>query len=249
MSDSVRNDTSPTYSREGTWATPVDRLKVAGISDQAINLNVDGRRLEGPLQGFGQLWQKTYRVRLSGANVSPQQVIQTWKENFGKFWSPGNDFYGSLTGIAPGQVAVLNLAGPGGLPLSTGVRVIYVDDESFSFMTPQGHMYAAFITFSAFDDDGTTIVQVQPLLRASDPLYEIGMRLGYADKKEDEFWHTTLVNIAKQFGVNGQVTQQTACIDPRWQWKYVGNVWNNAAIRTALYTPVRWVKRLFAKTN
>lgn len=232
-------------SREGAWATPVDRLEVGGISEQAINLNVEGRRLEGPLQGFGQLWQKTYRVRLSGANVSPQQVIKTWKENFGRFWPSGNNFYGSLTGIAPGEVAVLNLAGPGGLPLSTGVRVIYVDDESFSFMTPQGHMYAAFITFSAFDDDGTTIVQVQPLLRASDPLYEIGMRLGYADEKEDEFWHATLVNIAKHFGVNGQVTQQTVCIDPRWQWKYVGNIWNNAAIRTALYTPVRLVKRLF----
>lgn len=247
MDNNSHKATSPPASREGAWATPVDRLHVSGISERAINLNVDGRRLEGPLQGFGQLWQKTYRVRLSGANVSPQHVIQTWKENFGKFWSPGNNFYGSLTGIAPGEVAVLNLALLGGLPLSTGVRVIYVDDESFSFMTPQGHMYAAFITFSAFDDNGTTVVQVQPLLRASDPLYEIGMRLGFADKMEDEFWRATLVNIAKHFGVNGQPTQQVTCIDPRWQWKYAGNIWNNAAIRTALYTPVHLVKRVFGR--
>ena len=27
--------------------------------------------------------------------------------------------------------------------------VIYADDESFSFMTPQGHMFAGMITFSA----------------------------------------------------------------------------------------------------
>ncbi|CAG0987361.1 hypothetical protein ANRL3_02532 [Anaerolineae bacterium] len=110
-------------------------------------------------------------------------------------------------------------------------------------------MYAAFITFSAYDDDGTTVVQVQPLLRASDPIFELGMCMGYADKLEDEFWRATLVNIAKHFGVQAQVTQQVACIDPRWQWKYVGNIWKNAAIRTALYTPVRLVKRLFAKTN
>jgi hypothetical protein len=249
MDDSSHETTSPPASREGTWATPVDRLKVNSISAQAINLNVEGRRLEGPLQGFGQLWQKTYRVRLRDANVLPHQVIQTWKENFGKFWPSGNDFYGSLTGIAPGEVAVLNLAGPGGLPLSTGVRVIYVDDESFSFMTPQGHMYAAFITFSAFGEDGTTVVQVQPLLRASDPLYEIGMRLGFADKMEDEFWHATLVNIAKHFGVNGQPTQQVTCIDPRWQWKYIGNIWNNAAIRTALYTPVRVIKSMMRRSQ
>jgi hypothetical protein len=125
--------------------------------------------------------------------------------------------------------------------------VIYVDDESFSFMTPQGHMYAAFITFSAYENDGATVVQVQPLLRASDPLYEIGMRLGYADKKEDEFWTATLINIAKHFDVNTQATQHVACIDPRWQWKYFGNIWNNAAIRTAMYTPVRAIKRLFGR--
>lgn len=108
---------------------------------------------------------------------------------------------------------------------------------------------AAFITFSAYDDDGTTVVQVQPLLRASDPIYDIGMRIGYADKIEDEFWQATLINIAKHFGVQGQVTQQVACIDPRWQWKYAGNIWNNAAIRTALDTPVRLVKRLLAAKN
>ncbi|MBI5029145.1 MAG: hypothetical protein HZB51_01360 [Chloroflexi bacterium] len=244
--NTLPNDTKP---HEGKWATPVDRLKVSGISKQAINLNVDGRRLEGPLQGFGQLWQKTYRVRLSGATIDPKDVIKTWRENFGSFWPKGNNFYAPLTAIEPGEVAILNLAGPGGLPLSTGVRVIYVDDESFSFMTPQGHMYAAFITFSAYEEDGATVVQVQPLLRASDPFYEIGMRLGYADKKEDAFWNATLVNIAKHFGVHAQPTQQVACIDPRWQWKYVGNVWNNAAIRTALYTPVRIVKRLFANAK
>jgi hypothetical protein len=43
-------------------------------------------------------------------------------------------------------VAVLNLSAPGGLPLSTGVLVIYADDSSFSFMTPQGHMFAGMIT-------------------------------------------------------------------------------------------------------
>jgi hypothetical protein len=43
-----------------------------------VNLNVQGRREVGALQGFGKLWQKTYRVRLAG-------VVEAWKENFDKF--------------------------------------------------------------------------------------------------------------------------------------------------------------------
>ena len=51
---------------------------------------------------------------------------------------------------------MLDLAMPGGLKLSTGVLVLYADDESFTLMTPQGHMFAGWITFSAFDDGGVT---------------------------------------------------------------------------------------------
>ena len=57
--------------------------------------------------------------------------------------------------MKPGEVALLNLAVPGGMTLSTGVRVIYADEESFSFMTPEGHMFAGMITFSAYDDGVT----------------------------------------------------------------------------------------------
>ena len=32
----------------------------------SINLNLDGRRLTSPLQGFGPLFEKRYRVRLVG---------------------------------------------------------------------------------------------------------------------------------------------------------------------------------------
>ena len=162
--------------QQGTWARPVDRLTVANRPpSQAINLNVDGRELTGPLQGFGQMWQKSYTVRLSGADVTPEQVIATWKARFGDFWPRGNRFYGSLQGITPGDVAVLNLAAPGGLPLSTGVLVIYADDNSFSFMTPQGHMFAGMITFRAYEEDGTTEAEVRALIRAIETTLQAGI--------------------------------------------------------------------------
>lgn len=249
QSDQARSDQA--------WAAPVDRLKVQGLKPGAINLNVESRHLTGPLKGFGRMWQKTYRIRMSGGNVTPKQVVKVWKENFPSFWLEGNYFYGPESGIAPGEVAVLNLAGPynirapGDAPvISTGILVIYADDESFSFMTPEGHMFAGFNTFSAFEEDGCTVAQIRALIRANDPIYEIGMRMGVIDKTEDNFWHADLKNLAAYFGVDVVVQQSNILIDPRVQWKYIRNIWHNAALRTGVYylmAPVRWAGSLFKK--
>lgn len=234
---------------EGTWAKPVDRLKVGAMPSKAMNLNVSGRQLTGPLRGFGQMWQKTYRIRLGGTKTTPKKVIKTWKEKFPTFWPKGNEFYGSLTGVQPGDVAVLNLAAPAHMPLSTGVMVIYADDESFTFMTPQGHIFAAFITFSAYEEEDVTVAQVQALIRASDPIYEVGCRVGVVHKREDAFWHGTLHNLASYFGAVGEVQQTTTRVDNKVQWSEAGNIWHNAAIRSALYTPVYLARRVFVRTQ
>jgi len=227
------------------WAAPVARLEVGAVPADALNFNVAGRRLAGPVQGFGQLWQKTYRVRLAGAEVTPQAVIRTWKEHFGEFWPKGNHFYGPLTSLAPGEVAVLNLALPGKMTLSTGVLVVYADDESFAFMTPEGHQFASLITFSSYAEDAGPVVQIQALLRASDPLYELSMPL-VAHRTEDRFWNDTLQALAARFGVTeATVEMQRVCVDRRRQWRYAGNIRQNAAIRTALYTmthPRAWFR-------
>lgn len=239
----MNNEENKRAARDAAWARPVDRLHVAGVPEEALNLNVEGRQLTGPLRGFGQMWQKTYRVRLEGIDVSPEKVIAEWKANFPKFWPAGNAFYGPLTGIAPGEVAVLNLSMPGRVPLSTGVMVIYADEESFTFMTPQGHMLAAWITFSAYEEEGVTVAQAQALLRATDPLSEIGLRL-FGHKREDAFWRHTLRQLAVHFGLQTEVEQQLVCVDTRLQWSQAGNIWHSAALRTPLLAPLHWLRRL-----
>lgn len=217
------------------WARRVTKLKVAGVPTGAVNLNVDGRTVVGPLQGFGQLWRKTYRIRLKGAMLTPVEIIKVWKENFPSFWMPGNKFHAPLAGIAPGEVALINLTGPGGAQFSTGVMVLYADEESFTLMTPQGHMFSGWITFSAFEGDGCTVAQVQVLMRSNDPLYEIGMRLG-GHRKEDESWQYLLRSLARHLGAEGQVETQIECVDPRRQWSQIRNIWYNAWLRSMLYT-------------
>ena len=89
---------------------------------------------------------------------TPEAVIATWKEHFPEFWPKGQRFYAPLSGIAPGEVALLEIQPVPGAPvkLSTGVLVLYADDESFTFMTPEGHTLSAWITFSARRDGDVT---------------------------------------------------------------------------------------------
>jgi len=227
------------------WAQLTGALTVGEVPPEARNINVTGRRQTSPMQGFGKMWQKTYRISL-GDVVTPQEVIAEWKARFPDFWPSGNRFYGPLTGIAPGDVALLNLTMPGRLKLSTGVLVLYADDESFTFMTPEGHMFAAFITFSAYEDKhGATTVQAQVLLRANDPLFEIGLAAG-GHRKEDKFWVSTLEAVAAHFGVTAGVDTQVVCVDKRRQWRYARNIRYNSAIRSGVYmmaTPLRAMRR------
>jgi hypothetical protein len=219
---------------EGVWATPVSTLKVNEMPAGAANL-VEGKRLVGPVQGFGKLWQKTYKVRLAGIETTPAGVIAAWRDGFRSFWPKGNDFYPPLTGLEPGEVALIKAAGPAGMKFKTGVMVLYSDDVSFTLMTPEGHMFAGWITFSAHEEDGDTVAQTQVLMRAQDPLGELGLALG-GHRQENRFWEHTLANLARTLGAEGaEVSTSVVCIDRRRQWSRAKNVQHSVAIRSTMH--------------
>lgn len=215
----------------GSWARPVDRLDAGGRTDVDAR-SVHGKRLSGPVQGFGKLWQKTYSVTLEGLDLAPEQAIAGWKQHYGEFWPKGNRFYAPLTGIQPGEVGVIT-GKAGGLTLSTGVLVLYSDERSFTFLTPEGHPFAGMITFSAHGTDAGTVAQVQLLIRAQDPLVEVGMAFG-GHRKEDRIWQHTLTSLAQHFGVPEPIVEtQIVCVDRKRQWRRFGNVKHDAAIYAA----------------
>ncbi len=222
---------SPPSRDTGLWAGRTDRLTVVA-KEGAHGANVAGRRLTGPVQGFGQLWHKTYRISIPAA-VSPRQAITTWKAHFAEFWPAGSTFAGPLTRITPGDVALLDITAGAGIRMSTGVFVLYADEESFTFMTPQGHQFAGWITFSAQQSGEQTIIQADVLMRANDPLYEIAMPVMH--RKEDRFWTHALTALGERLGVTGaQVELTSTRVDPRRQWRHAGNVWHNAMVRSVL---------------
>ncbi len=151
------------------WAKPVGRLDIAQVPTGAISLNVIGRRVAGPVQGFGQLWQKTYRVRLEGCAATPAEVVQAWKERLPRYQPTANRFFPPVAGVAPGEVVLIN-AVVQGMPALTGV------------------------------------------------------------------WTHVLVSLAADFDVQGRVTLQKTCVDPRRQLSEAKNVWQNALIRSIVYT-------------
>lgn len=255
MSANTPQDDNQQRSRE-SWAAPVDRLKVSEVPAGATNLNVEGRDLASPMQGFGPVWKKTYKIRLTGVTATPAEVMRTWKENFPKFQPPENQFYPPMAGVKPGEVLFISAtlpAFPGlpiGIPVNAGVMVMYADDEMFTVMTPAGFPEAGWNTFSAFEEDGVTVAQVQSMARTADPIYEFGFRFMGGAKQQQKIWAYVLTHVAAHFGVQGEVVTNFECLDPSLQWGQSRNVWHNAIIRTTFYklgTPFRWLASRFKK--
>jgi hypothetical protein len=237
---------SKTHDDRDAWAQPIDRLSTTA-SGAGLD-TVTGKRVAGPIQGFGQMWQKTFSVRLDGVDISPEQLVAHWKDRFSTFWPTNARFYAPLSGIRPGEVALLEVAALPGAPLrmSTGVMVIYADRESFTFMTPEGHALSAWITFSATRDGDSTVARVQALERTADPVIELTYMLG-ANRFNDRFWEQTLDNLARSVGVaKPDVRTVKVCVDRRRQWRYARNIRFSAALSMAAGTitaPGRWLRR------
>ena len=229
---------------DANWAKPVRRLETVDVAG-AVNENVRGRRLNAANGGFGRLFQKTFSVRIS-PQITPQDVIATWKTHFGEFWPKGQRMFLPQGQIVPGEVGLINADPMPGVPMmATGILVIYADDVSFSFMSPEGHPFAGPLTFSAYRaDDGMTFAQVQELTRASDPFWELTMMIPeLGDRMQNDIWRATLRNLATRFAsADPTVTSNIVCVDRSWQWRNAKNIWQNAAIRSGMTAPARWLR-------
>jgi len=262
-------DTSPGEKKRqdnANWARPITSLLVSRVPTGSLNLNVDGRQMVGPLQGFGKLWHKTFRLGLPDTTLTPTEVMQIWKTNFPRFQPAQNRFF-PITTLDPGEIMLIN-ASMIGMPVSTGMMVLYADEESFTLMTPQGHPESGWVTFSTSLEDDEIVCQVQTMTRANDPLYEYSFRL-FGSRAQDRIWTHVLEALAAHLCAAEQTQADSSpdpearrasgadekgaqveviklCLDPRVQWSEAKNIWQNAAIRTLFYTlsaPIRWLKR------
>lgn len=232
------NDENRTPRDAAYWADLVSHLEV-GEAPGGDPSAVEGRRITGPLKGFGKLWEKTYMVRLRDRDIEPEEVIATWKDHYSELWPETASFYAPLSGVEPGEVALISDRQPGGLTLSTGVFVLYADEVSFSFVTPEGHPFAGMITFSSHrDDEDVTIAQVKALIRAQNPLVEATMAI-YTHRREDRIWNHVLGSLAARLGLEDvKVEKKVVCVDDKRQWRYFSNIRHDGMLY-ALTKPFR----------
>ena len=150
----MRTDSTDVQAREsggprdaGNWATKVDRL-AAPDEKSKVGYNITGKKVTGPQQGFGRLWQRTYSTDVGdgGRGDGPYRRLEGELRRLLASWEhvpqpPDGDRTGCCHSDRGGH---RQSRGP---KLATGILVIYADDESFTFMTPEGHMFAGMITF------------------------------------------------------------------------------------------------------
>jgi len=215
------------------WAPNLVRLRVREKPIGAMSKNVDMRRVIGPLQGFGPMWQKTYLLTINEAGLQPHDVITITKQHFHEFQPPQNRFYPLSKGIAAGEIVLIDSSTPGGI-VSTGVLVLYSDDSSFTLMTPQGHPEAGWVTFSARNREDAIEMQIQGLARAADPLYELAFRIA-GSRFQETIWKHVLSSLACYLGVEANVLIAKTCVGADLQWSKSGNLWYNAQIRSLPY--------------
>ena len=118
-----------------------------------------------------------------------------------------------------------------------------VEPTSFTFITPRGHTFAGRITFSAVTVADDLVARVESVVRAGDPIYELGLPFG-GHAREDAFWKQTLRNLAAHLGVLGEPEMSMTLLDGHRLWRNAGNIRDNAYLRTAaslIARPVRLV--------
>jgi hypothetical protein len=203
-----------------------------------------------PSEGFGWLWRRTYLVRLRGQNVTPEEVVATWKEHLPEFMPSNSRFYPTLRGIEAGQIVYIDARMPPAVPVSTGVLVLESDEQHFTLVTPQGHPESGYNTFSAFEEGGVAVAQIQSLARAADPLYELGYRFLGGMKLQENIWRHVLASLARRYGIRRpKIEMRRELLDRHVQWSKAGNVWHNAAIRTTIQAPVRIARKLSGRAQ
>lgn len=221
------------------WSPPSQALHIDWITPpESRRLNVNGRRAVGPVNGFGPLWQKTYRLHLNDTGISPEQVVRAMKENFPAFQPRCNKFYPSPSGISPGELVLIDSMTPGG-PVSTGVMVMYADENSFTFVTPEGHPESGWVSFSAYRDGNRTVAQIFGLARAGDPIFEAAFRVA-GSRMQVRIWTHVLTSLASYLGVPADIVYDGRIVDKSMQWKQMANIKFNAQVGTLIREPLRW---------
>ena len=125
---------------------------------------------------------------------------------FGRMWQRTYEIRLPADRVSPGGLK------EGFLDLWPAGVVLHEDEVSVTLATHEGH-----VSFSSRAAGPQTVAQAQILMRANDPLDEIGLTLG-GHRRQDRFWESTLTDLAARFGIAATVEARVVCVDRRRRW-------------------------------
>ena len=221
----------PMTEAEGLPAPP-------GTEDHAAT--VEGRQVAPPSSGFGRLWRKELSLTLERA-LPAGELMDYWKQHLDDLWPERGAVYKGRRHIVSGDLIGIDVqAGP--VKLATGGVIFAAGPKEFTVLAPQGHMFSGWTRFHTEDLPEGVHAGVEMELRASDPLYELGLMSG-GHRVEEMFWAEMLWNLAARFGQRPKVRLLRRRLDRRRQWRRALNIRHNASIRTTLRRMRRLVTR------
>ena len=158
--------TETNTARRRAWAKPVERLHVGDVPRGAGNLRRRAAGRRRPAPGLRQDVAEDLPRAAAGATWHRRRGDPGVEAALPVFWPKGNRFYAPLTGIEPGEVALIDLARAGrheALDRRDGDvrrrRVVHADDAAGPHVRRLDHVQRV-------RGDGVTVAQAQVLMRA-----------------------------------------------------------------------------------
>ena len=131
-----------------------------------------GERIQRIGDGYGPMLHRTYRTRIRGSQLSPEQLMARLAAD-PDAWSPEFAVFRRTRGedgtMSVGDEFLIRMPGPWDGP----VRVVSADPTGFTFATLRGHLEAGVIEFRADRDDGGLRFGIESWARPGDRLSHV----------------------------------------------------------------------------
>jgi Domain of unknown function (DUF1990) len=154
--------------------------------------------VQGPSDGVGALFHRTYRVRIADSQLSPEALIErvaadpdrVAPSEFASF----NKVHGEEGSMHAGDEYVVRMPGPWDGP----VRVAEVTPVSFRLVTLEGHLEAGQIEFRAARENGAVTFSIESWARSGDRLSDLLYgRLRMAKEVQMHMWTSFLEQVVE----------------------------------------------------
>ena len=184
--------------------TPVHRWETSGSASEdaapELAAEVDREDLQGTDDGRGPLVHRTYRTRMVGSDLEPEELVQRIAADLDRIAPSEFATFQKLDGDGPlalGDEYVVRMPGPWDGP----VRVVAVRPDGFRLATLRGHLEAGQIEFRARADHRALEFTIESWARSGDRLSDLMYtHLRLAKEVQLHMWTSALERVIKLAG-------------------------------------------------